>query len=90
MMSKANTKLYQKPKTSLKLFFICPANSDLNNPASADGTNIIACAKIIGITPDALSFKGIYCLAPKIFLSSFPPVVLLAYCTGTCLTARVK
>ena len=37
---------------------------DVENPAKVMGINIIACAKIMGITPAAFIFKGIYCLTP--------------------------
>ena len=48
---------------------------------------MIAWAKIIGITPEALSFKGINCLAPNIFFSYSPDAVLRAYWTGIFRTA---
>jgi hypothetical protein len=39
--------------------------------------------KIIGITPEALSFNGIHCLLPPIIsCSKSPEVVRRAYCTG--------
>jgi hypothetical protein len=41
--------------------------SDLDKPAKAAGINIIAC-KMIGITPEALSFKGIHCLFHPAYL----------------------
>ena len=41
---------------------------------------MIACAKIIGITPAVFTFKGIYCLAPPYCLF---PTTRFAYCTGT-------
>ena len=43
------------------------------------GTNINACAKIIGITPEAFNLRGIYCLLPTTFLSNPPDEFLLAY-----------
>ncbi len=45
---------------------------------------------MMGITPDAFSFSGMYCRAPITFFSYPPEAVLLAYCTGICLTAIVK
>ena len=48
---------------------------------------MIACAKIIGITPEAFNFNGINCLAPNIFFSYSPEAVLRAYWTGIFLTA---
>ena len=50
-----------------------------NDPPKSEGTNIIAWANIIGITPDALSLRGIYCLVPATFLSNPPEDVRLAY-----------
>ena len=90
IISNPKSTLYQSSKGERKAFCMLWANSDLESPANAEGTNIIACAKMIGITPAELSFNGIYCLAPKIFFSTCPPVVLLAYCTGICLTAKVR
>ena len=48
---------------------------------------------MIGITPAAFSFKGIYWRAPKIFFSTAalpPSAVLRAYCTGICRTALIR
>ena len=90
MISSPKSTLYQNSKGERKAFCMLSAHSDLESPAKAAGTNIIACAKMIGITPAELSFRGMYCLAPKIFFSTCPPVVRLAYCTGICLTAKVR
>ena len=51
--------------------------------------NMIACAKMIGITPAAFTFKGIHCLAPSVKAVLCPPLAwaLLTYCTGIFLTA---
>ena len=49
------------------------------NPTNAIGINMIACAKMIGITPAVLTFKGIYWRAPPYCLL---PTTRLAYCTG--------
>ena len=49
-------------------------------PANVNGINMIACAKMIGITPAALTFNGIYWRAPPYCLL---PTILFAYCTGT-------
>jgi len=45
---------------------------------------------MIGITPEAFSFKGINCLAPNKFFSYPPLAVLLAYCTGILRTAMTS
>ena len=52
----------------------------VEKPTKVIGINIIAWAKIIGITPAVLTFKGIYCLAPPYCLF---PTTRFAYCTGT-------
>ena len=56
-------------------------NFDMASPpvpyrANESGRNMIACAKIMGITPAALTFRGIYCLTPPYCLL---PTILLAY-----------
>ena len=48
---------------------------------------MIAWAKMIGITPAAFTFKGIYCLAPPYCLL---PTILFAYCTGIFLVPCTK
>lgn len=69
-MRKPKRTLYQNSKGERKAFWMLRAQSDLESPAKAAGTNMIACAKMIGITPAELSLRGIYCLAPKIFFST--------------------
>ena len=72
MINTANKTLYQSPKISLKLTCIhwpTPESFKKDEPPINAGTNMIACAKMIGITPDAFNFRGINCLAPKIFFS---------------------
>ena len=49
------------------------------NPTRVIGMNMIAWAKIIGITFAAFTFKGMYCLAPPYCLL---PTIFFAYCTG--------
>jgi hypothetical protein len=48
---------YTKPEHITKAPTIDCDASDLDKPAKAAGMNIIACAKMIGITPEALSFE---------------------------------
>ena len=62
--SMAKTKLYQNPEKSENSCTKPLAAVDVEKPANVIGINIIACAKIIGITPAALILSGIYCLAP--------------------------
>ena len=54
--------LYHNPKISENsaVAIHCPTLHLLENrlPPIKLGTNIIACAKIIGITPDAFNFNG--------------------------------
>jgi hypothetical protein len=52
--------LTDKPKMLLNIVVTVCALSEEDNPAITGGINMIACAKIIGITPEALSFKGIH------------------------------
>src|SRR5690554_4048792 len=87
IINTANTTLYQSPKISLKVDCTPCANVESDILAKADGTNMIACANIIGITPDAFSFNGMNWRAPKIFFSKPPEAVLRAYCTGIFRTA---
>ncbi|CAI8200352.1 MAG: Uncharacterised protein [Flavobacteriaceae bacterium] len=78
---------------SLKLVCIhCPTEDSFIKltPPKKLGTNMIACAKMIGITPEAFNFNGMNCLAPKIFFSYAPEAVLRAYCTGIFRTAITK
>ena len=61
MIKTAKVKLYQNPVKSVKM----PQQSliklsDFEKLATVIGINIIAWAKIIGITPAAFTFKGIY------------------------------
>ena len=51
------------------------------------GKSIKAWAKMIGITPAALIFRGMYWRTPPYCLL---PMTLLAYCTGTFLTACTR
>ena len=59
MIRIANTKLYQKPVIDMKELQNELAFEALN-PAIVMGINIIAWAKMIGITPAVLTFNGIY------------------------------
>ena len=43
------------------------------------GRNMMACAKMMGITPAAFTFRGIYCRTPPYCLL---PTIRFAYCTG--------
>ena len=52
----------------------------LEKPTIEIGINMIAWAKMIGITLAAFTFKGIYWRAPPYCLL---PIILFAYCTGT-------
>ena len=56
--------------------FLNPAKKVLvsSNLVNKPGTNINACAKISGITPDAFTFRGIHCLAPCNKFLLAPPV----------------
>ena len=59
MISRKNTKLYQNPlllRNAMANELISP--SFAKNPIRDAGMNIIACAKMIGITLAALTFRG--------------------------------
>ena len=58
---------------------LCMNPESGKNWATKDGMNINACAKMIGITPDALTLSGRNCLTPPYCLL---PTIRLAYCTG--------
>src|SRR5690554_3318587 len=60
IISNAETKLYSKPNILPNVVAMPWALSDEDNPAKTGGINIIGCAKMIGITPEAFSFKGIH------------------------------
>ena len=79
MIKIANTKLYQKPSLSMKARVKALALSEAEKPASAIGINMIACAKMIGITFAAFTLRGIYWRTPPYCLL---PTMRLAYCTG--------
>ena len=80
MINSAKTKLYQKPVLSIKARMNELFSPELENPASEMGMNIIACAKMMGITLAAFTFSGIYCRAPPYCLL---PIIRFAYCTTT-------
>ena len=80
MINSAKTKLYQKPVLSIKARIKELFSPELENPASDIGINIIACAKMIGITFAAFTFRGMYCRAPPYCLL---PIIRFAYCTTT-------
>ena len=69
-------KLYQNPSKFDNAAFIPDILSESENPNKVTGINIIACAKIIGITPAALTLIGTYCRAPPYCLF---PIILFAY-----------
>ena len=79
MIMMANDRLYQSPV----IFMKAPAKpfslSEFEKPAIVIGTNISACAKIIGITPAAFTLSGMYWRTPPYCLL---PTIRLAYCTG--------
>ena len=60
MIKSANTALYQKPSLFMNARVNALALSEVEKPASAIGMNMIACAKIIGITLAELTFNGMY------------------------------
>ena len=78
MMRIAKTRLYQNPLLSLKARTNAPLPSELK-PAKAIGINMMACAKMIGITLAAFTFKGMYWRTPPYCLL---PWMRFAYCTG--------
>ena len=80
MINTAKTKLYQKPELSMKAAQKLLWSPWLEKPTIEIGINMIAWAKIIGITLAAFTFKGIYWRAPPYCLF---PMILFAYWTGT-------
>src|SRR5512135_2039662 len=77
MISMAVTRLYQKPYIFEKA--TTKPDPEFEYPAMIIGSIMIACAKMMGITPAAFTFRGIYCLTPPYCLL---PTILFAYCTG--------
>ena len=75
----ALVKLYQNPTGLLNTAAKPDAASALAKPATVMGINIKACAKMIGITPAAFTFRGMYWRTPPYCLL---PTMRLAYCTG--------
>ncbi len=78
MISVAKRKLYGKLVKSIN-DVQKPPPSPAENRARVSGMNMIACAKMIGITLAAFTFSGMYCLTPPYCLL---PTMRLAYCTG--------
>ena len=66
MIKNANTILYHNPNIYQQNLLqpLTYKESFKFKPPNNPGTNIIACAKIIGITPEAFNFNGMYCLDP--------------------------
>ena len=71
---------YQNPKMSL-VAVPTPCQNPLSGKKEAIvlGMNMIDCAKMIGITPAALTRSGRYCVVPP---NTFRPTTRLAYWTG--------
>ena len=71
---------YQNPKMSpVAVPTVCQKALSWKNEAIVLGMNMIDCAKMIGMTPAALTRSGRYCVLPPI---CFRPITRLAYWTG--------